>query len=271
MSRVNFFALPLICFLLHGLAALAKIAIENPPFVFGNSGEDKLKRAFLNVDTPWDNDDVLSKPPYSLYVTLENFPNPFIHPSLCNRNGLNYSYVCDPNKILSRSTADKLEEILSYQRRNSSHHCADRGEVPYVLGVALIERLPYGVSAETFSSQILEHWKLGNRNCNDGILLLFVKDDATFVLKWRKGAQSIINFRTATAMNKSFNMYIRRYSLEYSILRAVTLTSQYLTEEIIPPTQTAQIVVALTIGIVVGLGYLACILIVFSDAQKGNI
>lgn len=171
MSRVHFFVLPLLCFLLHGLAALAKIPIENPPFVFTNSNQgqgkeinthgkgkntnywsnerastihyvvcrtllvskktskigfpffalwiyiyiyfflllDKLKRNFLNVDTPWDNDDVLAKPPYSLYVTLENFPNPFIHPSLCNRNGLSYSYLCDPNKILSRSTADKIE------------------------------------------------------------------------------------------------------------------------------------------------------------------
>ncbi|KAI4840141.1 MOLO1 domain-containing protein [Plasmodium brasilianum] len=171
---------------------------------------------FLDNEIP--KDDTL-KHPYSQDVTLENFPNPFIHPSLCNRSGLKYSYICDPNKILSRNIADKVEEILSYQRRNSSHYCMDKGEVPYVLGVALIKKLPYGISADMFGNQILDYWKLGNKNCNDGILLLFVKDDATFELKWKKGAQSIINFRTATSMNKSFNQNIRRYSLEHSILR----------------------------------------------------
>ncbi|SBT32392.1 RNA-binding protein NOB1, putative [Plasmodium ovale wallikeri] len=93
---------------------------------------------FLDRETPGDDP---FKSSYSLDVTLENFPNPFIHPSLCNRSGLKYSYICDPNKMLSRNIADKIE-----------------------------------------------------------------------------GAQSIINFRTATSMNKSFNQYIRRYSLEYSIL-----------------------------------------------------
>lgn len=55
--------------------------------------------------------DDLLKPSYLMDVTLENFPNPFIHPSLCNRNGLKYSYICDPNKILSTYTADKIEGI----------------------------------------------------------------------------------------------------------------------------------------------------------------
>ncbi|CRG93219.1 conserved Plasmodium protein, unknown function [Plasmodium gallinaceum] len=252
-------------FIVYYSVTHANVPIENPPFIFNNSKENGIKM-FLDNQTP---EDSLFKHSYSLDTTLENFPNPFIHPSLCNRNGLKYSYICDPNKILSRNTADKIEEILIYQRSNSSHYCIDK-EVSYILGVALIKKLPYGVTADTFASQILEYWKLSNRNCNDGILLFFVKEDATFVLKWKKGAQSVINFRTATAMHKSFNQYIRRYSLEYSILRAVKLISEYLTEEIIPPTQTTQMVVALTIAIVVGLSYLACILIVFTDAQKVN-
>ncbi|ETW32575.1 hypothetical protein PFTANZ_06705, partial [Plasmodium falciparum Tanzania (2000708)] len=94
------------------------------------------------------------------------------------------------------------------------------------LGVALINKLPYGISADTFASQIFEYWKLSNKDCNDGVLLFFVKEDTHFILKWKKGAQSIINFRTATSMNKSFNQYLRKYSLEYSILSAVKLTSQ---------------------------------------------
>ncbi|SBT75030.1 conserved Plasmodium protein, unknown function [Plasmodium malariae] len=211
------FSVFLIFFLhvLHYSVIRTKIPIENPPFIFNSSDENEM-RMFLDNEIP--KDDTL-KHPYSQDVTLENFPNPFIHPSLCNRSGLKYSYICDPNKILSRNIADKVEEILSYQRRNSSHYCMDKGEVPYVLGVALIKKLPYGISADMFGNQILDYWKLGNKNCNDGILLLFVKDDATFELKWKKGAQSIINFRTATSMNKSFNQNIRRYSLEHSILR----------------------------------------------------
>ncbi|SOV11481.1 conserved Plasmodium protein, unknown function [Plasmodium sp. gorilla clade G2] len=241
-----------------------KVPVENAPFVF-NKKENDIKY-FLDKETP---DDLLLNNSYSLDITLENFPNPFFHPSLCNRYGLRFSYICDPNKILSRNIADQIEEILNYQRRNSKHYCVDK-EVPYILGVALINKLPYGISADTFASQIFEYWKLSNKDCNDGVLLFFVKEDTHFILKWKKGAQSIINFRTATSMNKSFNQYIRKYSLEYSILSAVKLTSQYLTEEIIPPTQTAQKVVAFTIVIVVGLAYLAFILIVFADAQMDN-
>ncbi|SBS83006.1 RNA-binding protein NOB1, putative [Plasmodium ovale curtisi] len=61
---------------------------------------------FLDRETPGDDP---FKSSYSLDVTLENFPNPFIHPSLCNRSGLKYSYICDPNKMLSRNIADKIE------------------------------------------------------------------------------------------------------------------------------------------------------------------
>ncbi|VWU49593.1 conserved protein, unknown function [Hepatocystis sp. ex Piliocolobus tephrosceles] len=244
----------------------AKIPIENPPFKFNNIYEDTVNKLFDN-EIPRED---IPVPLHSWNITLENFPNPFIHPSLCNRSGLKYSFVCDPNRILSRNAADKIEDILRYQRNNSKHFCVKKGEVPYVLGVALIKTLPYGISADTLAFQILEYWKLGNQSCNDGILLLFVKDGPNLLLKWQKGVQSIINFRTATSMNKSFNLYIRRYSLEYSVLRAVKLTSQYLTEEIISPTQTTQMVVAVTIAVVVGLSYLACILIVFSDAQKGS-
>lgn len=241
-----------------------KTPIENPPFTFHDRVEDGIKM-FLDTETP---DDVLFKSPLKLDTTLENYPNPFVHPPLCNRSGLKYSYLCDPNKILSRKVADQIEEILNYQRLNSYHYCEEKGDVPYVLGVALLKKLPHGISADTFASQILEYWKLGNTNCNDGILLFFVREDASFLLKWKKGVQSIINFRTATSMYKSFNQYIRRYSLEYSILRAVQLTTEYLTGEIIPPTQTTQMVVALTIAVVVALGYLACIVIVFTDTRQ---
>ncbi|EWC89933.1 hypothetical protein PFNF54_01059 [Plasmodium falciparum NF54] len=144
-----------------------KVPIENAPFVF-NKKENDIKY-FLDKETP---DDFLSNNSYSLDITLENFPNPFFHPSLCNRYGFKFSYICDPNKILSRNIADQIEEILNYQRRNSKHFCVDK-EVPYVLGVALINKLPYGISADTFASQIFEYWKLSNKDCNDGVLLFF--------------------------------------------------------------------------------------------------
>lgn len=102
--------------------------IENPPFTFHDQKEDGIKM-FLDTETP---DDSFFKSSISLETTLENYPNPFVHPALCNRSGMKYSYICDPNKILSRKVADQIEEILNYQRFNSYHYCEEKGDVPYL-------------------------------------------------------------------------------------------------------------------------------------------
>lgn len=74
-----------------------------------------------------------SEPLVTKMTTLENFPSPFVNPMECNRMDVRESFVCDPDRILSKVEADRVDELLGLQRHAAMHHCEGLGNVPFQL------------------------------------------------------------------------------------------------------------------------------------------
>lgn len=198
------------------------------------------------------------------FTTLENYPNPLINSTACRRWGMGVSYVCDPDHVFSSNTLDRIEERLALIRHNSTHRCADE-YVSYPFGVAVVQDLPFGVDANTFATELIDRWGLGHSKCHDGLLLLYVASDGDVSLKWKKGVEPEINFRTYSGLLREFRKNGAKLSAGRALEADVIAVGQHLTGEILPPRQTPHLAVLLTIASLVGLAYLACAATVISD------
>jgi len=198
------------------------------------------------------------------FTTLENYPNPIINPSACRRWGMDVSYVCDPDHVFSSNTLDRIEERLSHIRHHSSHRCVDE-YTSYPFAVAVVQELPFGVDANTFASELLDRWGLGHSKCHDGLLLLYVAETGDASLKWKKGVEPQINFRTYSGLLREFRRNSAKLSAGRALEADVIAVGQHLTGEILPPRQTPHLAVLLTIASLVFIAYFACAATVISD------
>ena len=115
----------------------------------------------------------------------QNYPNPLNDPTdICKRGG-NTSWTCDPDSIISRSDADKVDILLKKIRTSTSTKCSlSNDERGYRVGVAIAEQIYNdGKSKEprfrSFACNVRERrWKLPSRSeCDDLVLIVLSKND----------------------------------------------------------------------------------------------
>ncbi|ORM39823.1 20S-pre-rRNA D-site endonuclease nob1 [Babesia sp. Xinjiang] len=208
---------------------------------------------FLPEEEPpnlWD----YSEPLVSKATTLENYPDPFINPRECNRPDAHESYVCDPDRILTKVEADRIDEMLSLQRHDSSHHCEGLGAVPYRLGVAIINWL----SAEDMSAlsdELLLRWRLSHEKCADGVLILYVVRHNSVAISWGKGVEPLLNAKTVSSISAICRSMLQQEKVSVAIERCTTFVTKRLTGVILPSQETPQMLVTLVIASIVAIFY----------------
>ncbi|KAK2197306.1 bifunctional Modulator of levamisole receptor-1/Endoribonuclease YbeY/Metalloprotease catalytic domain superfamily [Babesia duncani] len=172
-------------------------------------------------------------------TTLENFPNPLTNPKDCNRIHVRQSYICDPDRILSELEADRIDEILSVQRQKSIHYCESLGQVPFQLGVALINWLPKE-DMNTLADELLNRWKLSHDKCDDGILMLFVIHHKEMVMKWNKSVEPFINAKVASSIYPICRHLMANEKLSIAIDECTSFVIKRITGVILPTQETPQ-------------------------------
>ncbi|EAN33574.2 phosphatase family protein [Theileria parva strain Muguga] len=180
-----------------------------------------------------------SEPLVAKKTTLENFPNPFMNPIECNRVNVQESYVCDPDKVLNNSEADRLDELLSLERLNSIHHCEGFGDVPYKIGVALINRIPRE-DLSTLADELLDRWKLSHQKCEDGIIIVYTKQDPDVVIKWNKGVEPYLSTKVVSSIYPMCQNLLQNEKLAIAVEKCTSFVTKRVTGEILPPKETPQ-------------------------------
>ncbi|GAW81510.1 conserved Plasmodium protein, unknown function [Plasmodium gonderi] len=124
------------------------------------------------------------------------FPNPFVNPEECVLSlGISHTWLCDPSHLLSLSEQLEVEAILLKIRDTNFHNCANKGIYYYQVSVALVPEISISKntlnekSVEYFSQKLLRKWGIGNKECHDGILLVYVKQLGRFVVAKREGVE----------------------------------------------------------------------------------
>nr|PVC52301.1 hypothetical protein MACL_00000849 [Theileria orientalis] len=200
-------------------------------------------------------------------TTLENFPNPFMNPIECNRINVEESYICDPDKILKTSEADRIDELLSLERLSSTHHCEGYGEVPYKIGVAIINSIAKE-DVNTLADELLERWKLSHERCDDGILLLFTKQEPDVLIKYDKGVEPYLSAKVISTIYPMCQALLQDEKLAIAIEKCTSFVTKRVTGEILPPKETPQMLVTLVIASIIGIGYLSIVISSIADMHQ---
>ena len=115
----------------------------------------------------------------------QKYPNPLNDSNdLCKRRG-NTSWICDPDSVISRSDADKVDILLKKIRTSTLTKCSPSGqESGYRVGVAIAVQIYDDGQIKdsrfrTFAYNVREYgWKLPSSiNCDDSVLMVLSKNN----------------------------------------------------------------------------------------------
>eukprot|EP00366_Plasmodium_knowlesi_P002275 XP_002259772.1 hypothetical protein, conserved in Plasmodium species [Plasmodium knowlesi strain H] len=125
-----------------------------------------------------------------------SFPDPFVNPEECVLSlGISHTWLCDPSHILSLSEQLEVEAALLKIRDTNFHKCFNKGVFYYQVSVALVPEIiitknsSYEKAVKSFSQKLLRKWGIGNKECHDGILLVYVKQLGRFIISTREGVE----------------------------------------------------------------------------------
>ncbi|XP_037523101.1 uncharacterized protein LOC119400180 [Rhipicephalus sanguineus] len=116
------------------------------------------------------------------YWRVDEYPHPLTQPRYCNR--YRPSFVCDPDRVMSKKQADALDGIIERIRNETLCICPTCGKSHargITLGVAIMEHVhrannqPVEEAVRVFAETLRKNWNLGN--CDDDILLLISTKD----------------------------------------------------------------------------------------------
>ena len=88
----------------------------------------------------------------------EDFPNPTKDLVSCGRRG-KVSWICDPDKVLSYETANKVEELLDSIGKNTASGCSSDEKAGFQIGVAVLKKMRTipGESVEETAEKFTKH------------------------------------------------------------------------------------------------------------------
>ena len=129
-------------------------------------------------------------------------PSPYRDPALCNPGlvaaGLQQrGHVCNEDAVLTRSCVRQLNAAVALVRADSTHACGD-GRHGYEIGVAVVASMPGGTgrsggaldrSAMKTAEATFDAWGVGNKQCNNGVLIFMSRDDRRLYIKTGRGAK----------------------------------------------------------------------------------
>ena len=150
----------------------------------------------------------------------KDFPNPTTDPSACNRPAGRPSWLCDPDRILSKGPADEIEGILrdiaQAKKPFAKSACSGKG---HQVALAALGRLDLSspssssVSAadatEEFASSIMDIWGVGQAGCDDGVVVVLAKEDRQSFILAGRGALPKLPPRASAAILEAAKPLLR--------------------------------------------------------------
>jgi uncharacterized membrane protein YgcG len=143
----------------------------------------------------------------------ENFPNPRLDLAECGRGGV-ASRVCDPGGLLGASHANTVEEFIKTVQRDTESGCGG-----FQLAVAVAPRIdadwptattPRDKAARAFAMSLHDAWGVGDRECQNGILVFISKGDRKVFISTGSGAKMSLPPKAIAGVIEKMRSYLRR-------------------------------------------------------------
>jgi len=171
---------------------------------------------------------------------VDDFPDPITQPLACGRNVS--GWICDPDHLLSASTANQVDQLLRDISTKTSVLCG-AGRLPFQMGVAVLNDIaapgskdasadasglgslsPQAIAraVEGFSEQLGNAWAIGQDRCNNGVVLVLVSDTRVVVMKTGAGAREVMTDGNVIDILKDMRTALRAGDLSTAVLKGVT-------------------------------------------------
>ncbi|SCQ16617.1 conserved Plasmodium protein, unknown function [Plasmodium ovale] len=175
-----------------------------------------------------------------------SFPDPFVHPEECVLSlGISHTWLCDPSRMLTLEEQLNMEAALLKIRDTNFHRCSDNGVFYYQVSVALVPDLFVSKnssgekSAQNFAQNLLRKWGIGNKECHDGILLVYIKRFGSFIVAKREGVED--KYISETEIKKQFmHTYFATGSISKALMESLKLINKKLPSKPQELTNTAK-------------------------------
>jgi len=143
--------------------------------------------------------------------TLDTTPNPKVE---------NNTYVSDPTHILEQGTVTTINLLLDSIERNTTAQVA-------------VVMLPSIGDADVveFSQSLFEKWGIGQRNKDNGLLILFVQDQRTIRFHTGYGLEGVLPDITCKRIQQEFMVpYFKKEDINKGMLEGVKVVGKILTD-----------------------------------------
>lgn len=158
------------------------------------------------------------------------FPNPTRDVDKCNRRGVK-SWVCDPDGVISYTTANIIEAIVQDISTGTSPYilapCGALGNQGYQVALAIMQKINIASTvtpadaARTFAQSLHDAWGVGFAECNNGVLMLLAVDDRQVYISTGEGAQRAMSDAQAAVIIDRMKPALRAGDYDVAVERAV--------------------------------------------------
>ena len=158
------------------------------------------------------------------YYTPNTFPNPQVDINKCGRHGVQ-SHICDPDTILSTTSANKIEELIITIQDKYKSPCGG-----FQIAVAVLNQMEptwpskdmdRQTAASHFAKQLHDTWQVGNAKCQDGILLFLSRKDRSFYISTGSGAKEYLTNRGVETVLQSMTPQLKQDNVGLAVEIAV--------------------------------------------------
>ncbi|KXZ41529.1 hypothetical protein GPECTOR_413g260 [Gonium pectorale] len=162
--------------------------------------------------------------------TPRNYPNPMRDVETCGRRGVT-SWVCDPDGVISYESANVVEGLIKKIHAGlppfSLGPCGRAGPQGFQVAVALMFRMkkdghPDIESAtKAMATGLHDRWGVGDRRCDNGVLLLVSRSDRQLYISTGAGATQLLTYDVLGDILEDVRPLLRKGSYDDAIERAV--------------------------------------------------
>lgn len=144
--------------------------------------------------------------------TVESLPNPKSSPG--------FQYVSNPDNVLNSSTVTAIDSMLKALELNTT--C----QVAVVVINSIGETVP-----KTFATKLFNYWGIGDREKDNGLLILMVMDQRSIEFETGKGMEGILPDVTCKYIQETFMVpYAKAGNYDACIFGGVKAVIMYITD-----------------------------------------
>lgn len=149
---------------------------------------------------------------YATAYTVENLPNPKSSPG--------FQYVSNPDGVLTASTVSAVDSLLKDLELTTT--C----QIAVVVINSIGETVP-----KTFATQLFNHWGIGDREKDNGLLILMIMDQRSVEFETGKGLEGILPDVTCKYIQEQFMLpYAKAGNYDACIFGGVKAVIQYIAD-----------------------------------------